>query len=94
MVVPVSWYQNVSPNWNTLFLMMMDRASMKTAAGIELNCLLRWWMCWAISMSAIYVSMLVYMELASAVNSLAPGGSGDNGTISPFRAFEIFRYVF
>ena len=91
MAVPVNCSQNVSPNWNTLFRIMIDSAWMRASAGRCLNWSLRWWIWFAILMRALPVLMLVYIEVAPAVNSQQPIGSGDIGMSRSLRTLEFFR---
>ena len=52
--------------------MISDSFLMRASVGTLENLVSRWWRCCVISMSAIDVFMLAYIEVASDVNSLAP----------------------
>ena len=94
IAVPLSWCQNESPNWKILFFIISESSSMRALTGTLENLYSRWCRYCAISMSAIDVFMLVYIEVASDVNSLAPGGSGDRTMMRSLSSLEFLMYVF
>ena len=74
IAVPISWCQAVSPKVKTLLVITSLKASHRACMSVLLGLTAGqryWWM----ARSAEGVSMLVYIEIASAVNNLADGGS-------------------
>lgn len=77
MAVPDSWYQNVSPNRKTLLHMTTSLRAVVRSAAIRVYvysclCSFRYLL---VKYSACGVCIDVYIEIASAVNNSASGGT-------------------
>jgi hypothetical protein len=69
-----SWIHLVSPKVNTFRIMMISRASIRASDGTSSNSETFSQMCWEMNWRERYVLMLVYIDTASAMNSIDPGG--------------------
>jgi hypothetical protein len=71
-----SWIHLMSPKVNTFRIMMISRASIRASDVTSSNSETFSQMCWEMNWRARYVLMLVYLDMASAMNSIDPGGGG------------------
>ena len=91
IAVPKSWRKCILPHSNRLFLITISIASLTASNGKPSGrSLLRVSRHMLIILMAWWVQMFVYMELASAVKILAPGGSSPS-FCSCFSSWELSR---
>ena len=89
IAVPVFCSHQVSPNWNIVLRITRVSASMMVGIGRSRNTKVLCRRYCLIVCSAWSVSMLVYIETASAVNKQAVGGRLGSLTRRDFRLCEL-----